>query len=366
MNTFLLVSLCIFAIFHIISYHYLIKLMLQDLPLKFRILGMFLLVLNFILIVIFINTRNLEAPDFVVKILSVSILIALLLFSATLINIVFLISSIFIKSFPKILISRILFGFAIFGVCFGVYGAIKMPIIATQTIEIKNLKKDITILQIADLHLSKLISPKKVEKIVSLANSTNPDIIVLVGDIIDSKRETMDNFTSSLRGFKAKYGVYFVLGNHEFIFDANESIRFMDGLENITTLINSSVVIDDNINLVGLSDMSGFRAGYLEPDVDKAMQYTNPSLPNIMLSHQPNTIELLDSKTHIDLLLSGHTHGGQIFPFSFIVYLANPFLYGLKTINDVQMYITKGASVAVTYGRLGADSEINLIKLKGI
>ncbi|RAX52239.1 hypothetical protein CCY99_07555 [Helicobacter sp. 16-1353] len=363
MSTFLIVSLCVFLIFHIISYHFLIKPMLRNLSLRYRILGILLLILNFILIIIFMVTRRFDVPDSIILLLSISILTTLLLFSAALVNIIFLILAKFIKGFPAILISRILFAVAIIGVGFGIYGASKMPNITTQTIEIKNLKKDMSILVISDLHLSKLITSKKVEKIISLANSTNPDIIVLLGDIIDDREENIRDSLDLLKNLKAKYGVYFVLGNHEFISNAYRSLEIIDNL-GITTLVNNSVVIDDDINLIGLSDMSGFRFGYLEPDVTKAMQNTIPSLPNIMLSHQPNTIDILDS--NIDLLLSGHTHGGQIFPFSFIVYLANPFLSGLKTINDIQIYITKGASVAVTYGRVGAESEINLITLKGV
>lgn len=338
--------------------------MLQGLSFKFKILGIFLTILNFIMIFVYMLIRRLDVSDVVVMTLSISILIALLFFSASLVNIIFLILAKFIKGFPTPIISRILACVAIFGVCLGVYGANKMPTLTTQTIEIKNLKKDISILQIADLHLSKLISPKKVAKIVALANSTNPDIIVLVGDIIDDKEDNIRDSLDLLKNLKAKYGVYFVLGNHEFLFDANKSLDIIEKLGNVTTIVNSNITIDDNINLIGISDMSGFNAGYLVPDITKAMQNTNPSLPNILLSHQPNAIYMVDST--IDLMLSGHTHGGQIFPFNFIVYLGNPFLYGLKIINDVKVYITKGASVAVTYARIGANSEINLIKLKGV
>lgn len=107
------------------------------------------------------------------------------------------------------------------------------------------------------------------------------------------------------------------------------------------------------------------------PDIKEAMQGVDSNLPAILLSHQPNIIKTLEadlanakSSKKIDLILSGHTHGGQIFPFSIGAYIANPFLYGLKTINDTQLYISQGAHLAVTYGRFLSRAEINLITLK--
>ena len=102
----------------------------------------------------------------------------------------------------------------------------------------------------------------------------------------------------------------------------------------------------------------------LAPSLNLALESSNPNLPNILLAHQPNTIDIIDSR--INLMLSGHTHGGQIFPFNFLATLANPFLYGLKSINGTQIYISQGAGVAVAFGRLMARSEINLVRLRPI
>ncbi|RDU57811.1 metallophosphoesterase [Helicobacter sp. MIT 99-5507] len=361
MSMFFIFAICCFGIFHLIGYNALIKHISKNL--KFRLISIALLILNFIILIVYVMLiRNTTLPDTIVIILSISILIALLLCTLGILNIIFLIIGRFIKPFPNVLISKILLCLLPLGVINGIYEANKTPKIVEQTIEIKNLKKDIKILFLSDLHISNLISKEKIQNTINLANSTNPDIIILGGDIIDSYENVIKDKILLLKDLNAKYGVYFVLGNHEFIFDANKSLEIMSKFSNITSLVNSSVIIDDNINLIGISDLMGRRVGYLEPNINEALKNTNDDLPKILISHQPNIIDELDSD--IDLVFSGHTHGGQIFPFTILAYLNNPFLYGLKPINNIQLYISQGSHLAVTYGRIGTQNEINLITLK--
>lgn len=362
MSIFFIFAICCFGVFHIIGYHALIKQVSKNIT--FKLTSIILLFINFATLFIYVMCmRNLEIPDLIIRILSLSILVSLLLFALGIFNIVFLILGKYIKIIPNTLISRILLLMLPIGLVVGVYGAHKDPELVEQTIEIKNLKKDIKILLIADLHISNLISKEKIQNTIDLANSTNPDIIVLAGDIIDSYEHIIKDKVELLGGLSAKYGVYFALGNHEFIFDANKSLEIINRFGNIKSLVNSSIIIDDNINLIGISDLMGRRLGYLEPNIEESLKNTNHNLPKILISHQPNIIYDLDSS--VDLVLSGHTHGGQIFPFTILAYLKNPFLYGLKTINNIPLYISQGSHLAVTYGRIGTQSEINLITLKG-
>lgn len=361
MSVFFIFMICCFGVFHLIGYYALIKHTSKNL--KFRLIGGMLLIINFILLIIYLMLlRNTTISDIVVRILSLSVLVALLVCTLGIFNVIFLIIGRFIKSFSNVLISKILLSLLPLGIIVGIYGAHKTPELTYQTIEIKNLKKDINILFLSDLHISNLISKEKIQNTINLANSTNPDIIVLGGDIIDSYEDVIKDKIPLLGELNAKYGVYFVLGNHEFIFDANKSLEIVSKFGNITPLVNSSVIIDDNINLIGISDLMGRKVGYLEPNIEEALKNTNDNLPKILISHQPNIINELDS--NVDLILSGHTHGGQVFPFTILAYLKNPFLYGLKTINNIQLYISQGSHLAVTYGRIGTQSEINLITLK--
>ncbi|MDE6886646.1 MAG: metallophosphoesterase [Helicobacteraceae bacterium] len=361
---FFIIALCVFILFHIVGYYGLIRHISQKPKVKF--LSGILTLLNCLLVVCFVAiliVLRVDFPRFVILILSLFILSAVLFFGFGVINAILLL--IFRKSKEKrILISRIMLIITSICFVFSIFNAAIMPQLTTQEILIPNLKQEMTILMISDLHLSKFISKEKVSKIIDLANSTNPDIIVLVGDIIDAKESEIREFLPYLEKLRAKNGVYFTLGNHEFIFNVDKSLELIQSLPNVEILLNSSVVIDDNINLIGISDLSGRRRGYLEPDIDLAMSKINKNLPSIVLSHQPNMI--YEMPNNIDLMLSGHTHGGQIFPFSIAVYFANPFLYGLKSIDNKRLYISQGASLAVTFGRLGSRAEINLITLKMI
>lgn len=366
MNKFFIVALSVFVAFHIISYWLLVRPMTSNANLGVKILGILGLCANLAIIVFFVGAlRQSNLPSVLFTALSVSILIAVLLCAAALINGVFLLSSLAFKNLPTAKISQIIFCVAIVCVIWGIINAARMPKITEQTIALNNFTGELKILQIADLHLSALISQEKVAKIVALANSANADVIVLTGDIIDNPADKIAAKLAELQNLRAKYGIYFVLGNHEFINGANSAITQIRALGNITPLINESAVIDERVNLIGISDLSGYRAGYLEPDMRAATSNLAESLPRILLSHQPNIINSIDSSEKIDLVLSGHTHGGQIAPFSLVVYLANPFLYGLKNINGIQLYITQGASIAVTYGRVGSRAELNLITLQG-
>lgn len=355
---FIIISLSVFLLFHIVGYFGLIRHISNNKKTKNILLTIW--ILHFILLLIFLilHLSRVDFPSIIDIPLSLTLLLAMLFFTSGIINIILIL--IFKKH--KIAISKALATLTIITTIYSIYNASLAPKLVREDIYLPKLKHEMSILMITDLHLSRLNTHRKIEQTIELANSSNPDIIVLVGDIIDSKENVVKEYLPHLEKLHAKYGVYFVLGNHEYIFDANKSLELMRALPNIKTLVNESVVINDNINLVGLSDLTGKRRDYLPPDESTALKGIREDLPIVLLSHQPNIIKELDSK--VDLILSGHTHGGQVFPFSIGAYFANPFLYGLKRIDDMQLYISQGSHLAVTYGRFGTQSEINLLTLK--
>ena len=358
---FIIIVLLVFALFHVIGYRFLIRAAL----IKNRKIAVLIFVLNYFFILLYLFFRNSNISAIFVIIFSLSILLAFIVFVVAIANIIFYLLSLLFPFFKvyRVYFARFMLILFFMGAALSIYGAIQIPTIKIQDIFIDNLKEEMQILQITDLHLSKLLPVYKARRIIDLANSTNPDIIVLIGDIVDSNVENISYFIPLLRELKAKYGVYFVLGNHEFIYNPYKSLSFIQKT-NITPIVNSSIQINNNINLIGLSDLHFGKYASLAPSLNLALESSNPNLPNILLAHQPNTIDIIDSR--INLMLSGHTHGGQIFPFNFLATLANPFLYGLKSINGTQIYISKGAGVAVTFGRLMARSEINLVRLRPI
>lgn len=369
MTKFTLMVLCFFFAFHLVAYYALIRQMFVK-P-KYKIISGIIIALHFCLALFFASLLlfRVEIPHFFYALLSLTILNALLFFSVGILNIIFLI--IFRKNERKKNISaNALFVIGIICVIGSFFNALRLPTVTQNTIYLPQLKKETTILMMSDLHLSNLISLNKTQKIIDLANAQNADTIVLVGDVIDSNESIMQKFLPELKRLKAKNGVFLALGNHEFLFGAENSLKQIAKLDNITPLVNENKIIDDNFNLVGISDLSGNAWRIYQPDIKTAMQGIDDKLPTILLSHQPNIIKLLrdsansENSKKIDVIFSGHTHGGQIFPFSIGVYLTNPFLYGLKNIDGIQMLISQGAHLAVTYGRFLSRAEINLITLK--
>lgn len=248
---------------------------------------------------------------------------------------------------------------------YGIYNGVKSPDIKSVQIELDGLSTPLKVTLLSDTHIGGLIESSKVKKIVELTNSLEADMIFLVGDIIDKKLEINDDAVNELGNLRAKYGVFYVLGNHEYFHNIKDIISTIDSL-GIKVLLNESVVVDNTINIAGITDLMGYRVGYLQPDIDKALEKTDSNLPTILLSHQPKVAELLLDGQKIDLILSGHTHGGQIFPLSLLVKLQQHFimgLYKLHNFNQTQLYITQGTGFWGPPMRIGSYREITLISL---
>ncbi|MDA7848161.1 metallophosphoesterase, partial [Sulfurospirillum sp.] len=166
----------------------------------------------------------------------------------------------------------------------------------------------------------------------------------------------------SLKDIKSKYGVYFVSGNHEYFHGVEAICEHLKSLH-VMVLENENVVIKNTINLAGITDLMGRRMKLLEPDLHKALLHVKPELPTVLLAHQPKiTKELKNEK--IDLILSGHTHAGQIFPFGLLVLLDQPYLSGLyQHSKNTQIFVSSGAGYWGPPIRVMAPSEIVKIRL---
>ncbi|MBU1643453.1 metallophosphoesterase, partial [bacterium] len=184
--------------------------------------------------------------------------------------------------------------------------------------------------------------------------------------LLDRKIETAKEELSPLKELQTKYGTYFILGNHEYFHGAQDIADYMPEL-NIRPLLNDSVIIGSGanaFNLVGLNDLISLRMHILPVDTDKAFEKVNKNLPTILLSHQPKSIEIVTGKEY-DLMISGHTHGGQIFPFGFLVMLQQPFLAGLHAIDAArQIFVSRGAGYWGPPVRVFAPSEISVLTIK--
>lgn len=242
-------------------------------------------------------------------------------------------------------------------------------------IKIKNLKKPYKIVQISDVHIGGLIDKKFIKDLVAKINILNADVVVITGDLVDTKLEFAKTALDELKNIKTIYGTYFIVGNHEYFHGVQPIIDYVNSL-GIKTLENENVYIGEEnfgFNLAGVYDRFGFRYGSYIPNINKALENCKDS-PTVLLAHQPKylkdlddleDLEDLENIKNIDLVLCGHTHGGQIFPFNFLVKLEQPYVKGLHRHNEfTQVYVNKGTGFWGPPMRLGASSEITILNLK--
>jgi len=249
----------------------------------------------------------------------------------------------------------------------GLIGGIKRPELNKVDIFIKDLSfEELTIVQLTDVHVGNTIGKAFVAECVERINALKPDIVVITGDLVDRKIEDAKDDLSPLKELRTKFGTYFVLGNHEYYHGAEDIAAYMPEL-NIKALLNESVIISDGvrrINLVGINDLQSIRFNTLPIDTYKAFENIDKSVPTVLLSHQPKSIEAVKEKVY-DLMLSGHTHGGQIFPFGFLVMLQQPFLAGLHAVTaEKQIFVSRGTGYWGPPVRVFAPSEISVLTLK--
>nr|WP_237940064.1 metallophosphoesterase [Aliarcobacter butzleri] len=232
-------------------------------------------------------------------------------------------------------------------------------------VKINNLLKPYIIVQISDIHIGGLITKNFIKSMVDKINLLNADIVVITGDLVDTKLEFARPALDELKNLQSKYGTYFIVGNHEYFHGVKPIIDYVNSL-GIKTLENENVYIgekDEGFYLAGVYDRFGFRYGSYIPDINKALENCENN-PTILLAHQPKYINEIKDTKNIDLILCGHTHGGQIFPFNFLVKLEQPYVKGLHQHNDTtQVYVNKGTGFWGPPMRLGASSEITILRL---
>ncbi len=230
-------------------------------------------------------------------------------------------------------------------------------------IKIKNLKEEYSIVQLSDIHIGGLINKEFIANLVKKVNDLNPDIVVITGDLVDTNLIYAKPALDELKNIQSKYGNYFIVGNHEYFHGVKSIINYVNIL-GFKTLENENVYIGKKSRgfyLAGVYDVFGYRIENYEPDLKKALEGTL-NYPKVLLAHQPRYIKEVED---VDLVLCGHTHGGQIAPFNLLVKLQQPYLKGLYQHNDTtQIYVNKGTGFWGPPMRLGASSEITYITIK--
>jgi predicted MPP superfamily phosphohydrolase len=211
---------------------------------------------------------------------------------------------------------------------------------------------------VADFHLQEGTRKKFVEKFASVIADIRPDIMLFGGDIVEGDRqdENMTHFEKLLSEIKTKYGIYGVLGNHEY-YGGQDKGSFFDKA-GIKMLCDTIITIDSAFNLGGRYD-SHFSA---RKPIDDLMKNENPSFPMILVDHRPTELEQV-SKTSIDIQLSGHTHDGQMFPINLITNKVYVLSWGYRKIGNTHFFVTSGIRLWGPPVRTVGKSEIMVIDI---
>lgn len=225
------------------------------------------------------------------------------------------------------------------------------------------------IVQITDLHIGPMINGKWLRKLVIKINALNPDLIVITGDLVDGTVAELHHHVAPLAELRSQHGTYFVTGNHEYYSGVDAWCRHIAQL-GITVLRNESVSIssgiaDESFDLAGVDDWGSRHFPGGGPDLAKALAGRDPSNVLVLLAHQPAAIREA-ALYGVDLQLSGHTHAGQIWPFTYLVPLQQPYSKGLHLHPETQtqIYVSSGTGFWGPPMRLGTSAEITHITLR--
>jgi hypothetical protein len=219
-----------------------------------------------------------------------------------------------------------------------------------------------SIVQITDVHVGPTIGRSFVEGVVRETNLLEPDMIVITGDLVDGSVAELRELVEPLRDLRAKDGVYFVTGNHEYYSGADAWIAHLATL-GIRVLRNERVDVRGVFDLAGVDDASSARMlPHHGQDVAKALEGRDTSRAVVLLAHQPKAVS--DARRgDVDLQLSGHVHGGQMVPFNWLARLDQPFIAGLHRLGTTWVYVSTGTGYWGPPMRVGPGAEITRIEL---
>lgn len=223
-----------------------------------------------------------------------------------------------------------------------------------------------SIAQISDVHVGPTIKRGFVEKVVALVNGLKADLIAVTGDLVDGSVQQLSPHTAPLAGLAARHGVYFVTGNHEYYSGERawtEEIRRL-GMQ---VLKNEHVVLQHDgalLVLAGVTDLSAHHFDAAQHSDPAAALHGSPvdAGARILLAHQPNSATAA-AGAGFDVQLSGHTHGGQFWPWNLFVGFFQPFTAGLYRLQNLWVYVSRGTGYWGPPNRFGVPSEITHIRL---
>ncbi|HEX5064909.1 MAG TPA: metallophosphoesterase, partial [Myxococcota bacterium] len=249
----------------------------------------------------------------------------------------------------------------------GMLSALRPPRLARVRFEIENWPQALDgfrIAQISDVHFGPILGRPFAEHLVARIGALEPDLVAVTGDLADGDAALLAHEVAPLADLRARHGVYFVTGNHDHYSGASawSSLAARLGMR---VLRNERVSIgegDASFDLVGVDDAHASLAGGGREDLERALAGRDARRPAVLLAHDPSTFRRA-RRAGIDLQLSGHTHGGQIWPFRYAVRLVVPWVEGAHRDGRAQLYVSRGTGFWGPPMRLFAPAEITEITL---
>lgn len=245
---------------------------------------------------------------------------------------------------------------------YGAYGVLRGPRVKRVTVPLARLPRSahgFRIAVVSDIHLGPILGRAHTQRIVDTVNRTQPDLIAVVGDLVDGSVADLGPAAEPLARLRSRHGAFFVTGNHEYYAGAAEWVDHVREL-GLHPLENARVEIGA-FDLAGVNDLAGGSEGQ-GPDFGRALGDRDRSRAAVLMAHQPVVIDEA-VQYGVDLQLSGHTHGGQLWPGNYLAELSNPTVAGLERYGDTQLYVTRGAGAWGPPVRVGAPSDITVVEL---
>ena len=244
----------------------------------------------------------------------------------------------------------------------GTYGVLRGPRAKRITVPLAKLPRQVhgfRIAVVSDMRLGPILGRDFAQRVVDTINSTQPDLIAVVGDLVDGNVEDLSSAVAPLAGLRSRHGSFFVTGNHEYFYDARRWISAVRDL-GVHPLENALVELP-GFDLAGVNDVEGQSRGE-GPDFARTLGDRDRTRTAVLLAHQPVVID--DAVQYgVDLQLSGHTHGGQLWPGPYVAKLFMPTVAGLQRYGDTELYVSRGAGAWGPPVRVDAPSDVTIIEM---
>ncbi|MCL1933709.1 MAG: metallophosphoesterase [Candidatus Azobacteroides sp.] len=250
--------------------------------------------------------------------------------------------------------------------CLAGYGyyQFKRPQIVEQKIEINKKAGDykhLKIVGVSDLHLGVAIDKKQLKQYVRLINDQHPDLILIAGDLVDNNALPLEKerMQETINELQAPLGVYYCLGNHEYLSGIKASMNFLRKTD-LHLLIDSLVTVNNSIQIIGRDDKQG---NPNRKSLKELVKNTDPALPLLLIDHEAYHLNETE-ENGIDLQFSGHTHHGQMFPGNLITDLLFQISYGYEQKGNTHYYVSSGLGLWGPPFRIGTQSELVIFNIE--